>query len=48
MTLEITFDDSKAYTKSWSARIPFGIFADTELIESICENEKDHAHMVGK
>src|SRR5438045_3888428 len=48
MSLEITFDDSKAYTKPWSAHIPFNIFADTELIESICENEKDHAHMVGK
>ena len=48
MSIEITFDDSKAYTKPWTARIPFNIFADTELIESICENEKDHAHMVGK
>jgi hypothetical protein len=24
------------------------LLPDTELIESICENEKDHEHMVGK
>src|SRR2546425_13045038 len=34
MEMEITFDDPKAYTKPWSASIPFGLFADTELIES--------------
>lgn len=48
MTLVVTFDDPKTYTRPWSATIPFGLFADTELIESICENERDRAHMVGK
>jgi len=48
MNVQITFDDPKAYTKPWSAAIPFDLFADTELIESICENERDHGHMVGK
>jgi len=48
MTVQITFDDPKAYTKPWSATVPFDLLPDTELIESICENEKDHAHIVGK
>jgi hypothetical protein len=48
MEMQITFDDPKTYTRPWSATVPFGLFADTELIESICENERDHAHMVGK
>jgi hypothetical protein len=48
MEMQITFDDSKAYTKPWSATIPFTLLPDTELIESICENERDHAHIVGK
>jgi len=46
--VQITFDDPKAYTKPWSATIPFTLVPDTELIESICENERDHPHIVGK
>ena len=48
MDIQITFDDPKAYTKPWTVTIPFDLYADTELIESICENEKDRPHMVGK
>ena len=48
MTVEVTIDDPKAYTKPWSVKIPFNLLPDTELIESICENERDHAHIVGK
>jgi hypothetical protein len=48
MEMQVTFDDPKAYTKPWSATVPFTLLADTELIESICENERDRDHMVGK
>jgi len=48
MEMQITFDDPKTYTKAWSATVPFTLLADTELIESICENEKDREHMIGK
>jgi hypothetical protein len=48
LEIQITFDDPKAYTKPWTVTIAFDLYPDTELIESICENEKDHAHMVGK
>jgi hypothetical protein len=48
LEMRITFDDPKAYTKPWGATIPFTLLADTDLIESICENERDHEHMVGK
>jgi hypothetical protein len=48
MEMQITFDDPKAYTKPWGATIAFNLLADTELIESICENERDREHMVGK
>jgi hypothetical protein len=47
MEIQITFDDPKAYTKPWSATVPFTLLPDTDLIESICENERDHQHMVG-
>ncbi|PYS28884.1 MAG: hypothetical protein DMG11_11020 [Acidobacteria bacterium] len=48
MDIQITFDDPKAYTKPWTVTIPFDLYADTELMESICENEKDRPNMVGK
>jgi len=48
MQLEITVDDPGAYTAPWKATIPKELMADTELIEWICENEKDFPHMVGK
>src|SRR5215472_3560216 len=46
MTVEVTIDDPEAYTKPWSVNIPFNLLPDTELIESICENERDHAHIM--
>lgn len=47
--LQVTIDDLKAYTKPWSVKLSgFNYFADQELMESICENEKDVPHMVGK
>jgi hypothetical protein len=45
MSMEITIDDSKAYTRPWSITIPFELMPDTELIENICENEKDAARL---
>jgi hypothetical protein len=48
MQMQVTFDDPKAYTKPWSATIPFTLIPDSDLIESICENERDRQHMIGK
>ena len=46
MNLEVTMDDPKAYTKPWTMLISLQLMADTELIEDVCENEKDAAHQV--
>jgi len=48
MELQVTIDDPKAYTKPWSATMNLELMPDTEMIEFICENEKDSPHMVGK
>ena len=48
MEIQITIDDPQAYTKPWTVTIPKQLMADTELIEFMCENEKDLPHMVGK
>ncbi len=48
MEVEITIDDPKAYAKPWTVRIPWVLRADTELLDGVCENEKDFSHLVGK
>ncbi len=45
---QFTIDDSKAYVKPWTISMTFDLLPDTEMIEHICENEKDATHMVGK
>jgi hypothetical protein len=41
MDITITIDDPKAYTRPWSANAKFELVPDAELLESVCENEKD-------
>jgi len=48
LDVNITFEDAKAYTRPWSIDLPFDLQADTELLESVCDNERDSAHMVTK
>jgi len=48
MEIELTVDDPKAYTKPWTLTMQFQIMPDTELIEDVCENEKDAQHVVLK
>jgi len=48
MDLQLTVDDPKAYTKPWGAALTLNFQPDDELMESICENEKDFQHIVGK
>jgi len=48
MNIQITIDDPVMYTKPWTVTMTKQLIADDELIEWMCENEKDLAHMVGK
>jgi hypothetical protein len=48
MEIEFTFNDSKAYTAPWTVTVPFELLPDTDIIENICENEKDVVHIFGK
>lgn len=44
MSMEMTMDDRKMYTKPWSIAAEFVLQVDTELLEFICEeNERDSA-----
>jgi hypothetical protein len=48
MEMQLTVDDPKTYTAPWTATIQFRLFPDTDLIEDICENERDSRHEVGR
>jgi len=48
MEIQLTIDDPKAYRQPWTVTVPFELMPDAELIEYICENEKDQPHLVGR
>jgi len=49
INIDVTIDDPKAYTKPWNVKLSWRLVPDTDLIESICEeNNKDPLHMFGK
>jgi len=48
MEVQVTIDDPKAYQKPWTAKIQWEYMPDTELLDWVCENEKDFQHLVGK
>jgi hypothetical protein len=49
MDLQITIDDSKAYTRPWTVNQNVHLLPETELLEFICnENNKDVEHLPGK
>jgi hypothetical protein len=48
MDVQVTIDDAPTYTAPWSVTLPFDLLPDTKLLEYVCENEKDAAHLVGK
>jgi hypothetical protein len=48
LEVQVTIDDPKAYTRPWTVTETFEFLPDTEIIENVCENEKDLEHLVGK
>ena len=48
LELTMTIDDPKAYTRPWTVTIPWQFLPDTELLDWVCENEKDVQHLVGR
>lgn len=47
MDLEITIDDPKTFTRPFSLKIAKTLTPDTDLLESVCENDRSVPHMVG-
>ena len=46
--LALTFDDPKAYTEPWTQKVTLDLIPEGDLIEYVCENERDKRHLVGK
>ena len=47
--VELTVDDPSAYARPWTVKLAgWELLPNTDLIEAICENEKDFSHMIGK
>ena len=45
MEIQFNIDDAKPYVKPWTVTMSYDLLPDTELIEHICENEKDASHL---
>ncbi len=49
LEIEETIEDLKIYARPWTISIKGDFVPDTDMLEYVCaENEKDHAHLVGK
>jgi hypothetical protein len=48
MEVLITFTDPKTYSRPWTIRLNLRLSADSDLIEDVCDNERDSAHTVRK
>jgi len=48
LDVQVTLDDPKAYTRPWTLPMEFTLVSDGDLIEYVCENERDAPHLVGK
>jgi hypothetical protein len=47
MDLEVTIDDPKTFTRPFSMKIAKTLAPDTDLLESVCENDRSVTHMLG-
>jgi len=48
LDLQVTLEDPAVYAKAITLPASGNFVADTDLIEFVCENEKDRAHLVGR
>ena len=48
MEVQVTVDDPKAYKKPWTVKIGWELLPDTDLLDWVCENERDLVHLSGK
>jgi hypothetical protein len=47
LELDVTFEDPKTFTKPFTLHMTKNYVADTEILEDVCENERDSGHLLG-
>lgn len=47
LDLEMTYEDAKAFTKPFSFKMQKTLMPDSDLLESVCENDHSIPHMLG-
>jgi hypothetical protein len=48
LEVDITVEDSKAYTEPWTVHLKQAVVVDTEMLDEIClENERSRSHLPG-
>jgi hypothetical protein len=47
LEVQVTLDDPKTYARPFTLPMEFTLIADGQLIEYVCENERDKSHLVG-
>jgi hypothetical protein len=45
LQLDVTFDDPKTFTRPFTLHMTKTYSADTEILEDVCENERDSGHL---
>ena len=45
---QVTLEDPGAYSRPWTIASNGNLMPDTEMLEAVCENEKDRAHLLGR
>jgi hypothetical protein len=48
MQFQMTYDDPKTLTRPLTISLAVSYAPDTEMLETVCENERDAVHLVGK
>jgi hypothetical protein len=46
MDLQLIIEDPNAYSRPWGVKLVLNYFGDEDMIENMCENEKDYSHLV--
>ncbi len=48
MQFQVTYDDPRTLTRPLTISLTVSYAPDTDMLETVCENERDAAHLVGK
>ena len=41
MSVQLTIDDPKAYTRPWTVSFGWDLVPDTEVLDRVCENNRN-------